>query len=95
MSSRLNFLFIFLISISNQALLANKQKVDSLENVLSHYSLNNTKKVDLMNEIAYSIFSNNEQEALRYANESARLSDSLKYDKGKAVSLWVTGKQAY
>lgn len=44
-----------------------------------------------MNEIAYSLYSNDTEKAIKYAIESSELSDRLEYRKGKAVSLWVTG----
>lgn len=91
MSCKLYFLFSLFLLVSIQTLFAQKQKIDSLENLLSRHSSNDTKKVDLMNEIGYSIFSNDTQKAMRYATESAQLSDQLNYTKGKAVSLWVTG----
>lgn len=91
MKSKLYFLFLFFILTSSQILLAQKQRADSLENVLNHHLVNNPEKVDLMNEIAYSIFSNDPQKAMRYAAESAKLSNELNYTKGKAVSLWITG----
>lgn len=88
MRSRLYFLFLF---ISIQTLFAQNPRVDSLESVLNSRSSDNPKKVDLMNEIAYSIFFNDSQKAMNYASEAARISDSLKYTKGKAVSLWIVG----
>lgn len=91
MKNKLYFLFLFFILISIQTLFAQKQKVDSLENILNRHSSNDSEKVDLMNEIAYSIFSNDAEKAMKYATESAQLSNQLNYTKGKAVSLWVTG----
>lgn len=91
MRNRLPILFLFLVLISIQTLFAQIQKVDSLENVLSHHHSNNSKRVDIMNEIAYLTHSNDPQKAMKYVSESARLSDRLNYRKGKAVSLWITG----
>lgn len=95
MKSRLYILFLFFLSISNQTLFAQEQKVDSLENLLRHHSSDSPEKVDIMNEIAYTIFSNDVQKAMKYAKESAQLSDKLNYTKGKAVSLWVNGLAHY
>lgn len=91
MRSILFFISLFFILISPKTLFAQMQKVDSLENVLIHHSSNNKEKVDLMNEIAYAIFPLDSKKAMEYASESRQLSDQLKYTKGKAVSMWVTG----
>lgn len=93
MSNQSYFLFLLFVFMSIQSLFpqVQKQKVDSLENLLQHHSSIDTERVDIMNEIAYAIFSSDAQKAMQYASESALLSDQLKYTKGKAVSLWVTG----
>lgn len=93
MRTRLCFpsLFLFFALTFIQTLSAQMQKVDSLENVLRQHSSNNREKVDIMNEIGYIIYSKDTQKAMKYASESAQLSDRLNYTKGKAISLWVTG----
>lgn len=91
MSSRLHFFFLFIVLFFVHSAFAQAHKVDSLESLLSRQSANSTKKVDIMNEIAYSIFSKDTEKALKYASESGQLSNQINYTKGKAVSLWVTG----
>lgn len=91
MNCKRNLILLLLSLFLGQPILAQKQKVDSLEQVLKHHSRNNTRKVDLMNEIAYTMFTNDGQKAMKYATESERLSDQLDYPKGKAVSIWIKG----
>lgn len=65
------------------------QKVDSLENVLKLHSSNNREKVDIMNETGYIIYSKDTKKAMKYASESARLSDRLNYTKGKLSLIHI------
>lgn len=91
MTSKLYLISLFSILISTQTISAQIQNVDSLENVLNRRSSDDKEKVDLMNEIAYSLFAKDAQKAMEYASKSTQLSDRLNYIKGKAVSMWVTG----
>lgn len=70
---------------------AQNQKVDSLENILKSYVQPDTTKVNILNEIAYTIYEQDGAKAKRYAEQSAELSDKLDYVKGKVTSMRITG----
>ena len=70
---------------------AQRQKIDSLENILKQHRTNDTVRVSLLNKIAYLSYSNNSKKAKAYATLSGNLSDKLEYKKGKATSLWLMG----
>lgn len=70
---------------------AQKNKVDSLENILKKHSTNDTIRVNLLNQIASLAFPNNKKKVKEYATLSENLSDQLGYPKGKAASLYFMG----
>jgi PAS domain S-box-containing protein len=70
---------------------AQKQKIDSLENILKQHRASDTVRVNILNKIAYLSYKNNSKKAKEYATQSGKLSDQLGYKKGKATSLWLTG----
>lgn len=70
---------------------AQQSLTDSLILVLQNHKSNDTAKVNLMTDIAYSLYRNNKSVATDYARQSAELSDKLNYQKGKASSLWIFG----
>lgn len=71
---------------------AQKNKVDSLENILKKHYTNDTAKVNLLNKLAYLLQNNdNNKKSIEYATQSGKLSDHLGYKKGKATSLWLIG----
>lgn len=66
-------------------------KIDSLEILLKKHSNADIAKVNLINALAYELFSSNPQKAKDYAEEAWIMASSLNYQKGKAASLWITG----
>ena len=80
----LTFLFAYTVN-------AQKNKVDSLENILKKHHTNDTAKVNLLNQIASLAFPNNIKKVKEYATLSENLSDQLGYQKGKAASLYFMG----
>jgi tetratricopeptide (TPR) repeat protein len=60
---------------------------DSLKSILPGTS--GQERVDLLNKIAYSVYITNPEETYRFAQQALELSDSLDYDQGKAVVLWL------
>lgn len=66
-------------------------KVDSLETLLRKNRHADTTKVNLINALAYELIENNPLKAKSYAEEAWMMSLPLKYHKGKAASLWITG----
>lgn len=70
-----------------------QQDVDSL--IALYKSAQDNEKVDLANEISFSILFDNPEEALEYADEAFRISSKSKYFAGKAESLLAKGKASY
>jgi tetratricopeptide (TPR) repeat protein len=66
-------------------------KVDSLENLLKSHEIDDTSKVNLLNEIAFEVYLTNKDKALKYATYSGELAEKLNYKKGIAESLWLMG----
>ena len=78
------FLFFPLVKAQNQ-------RIDSLENILKNYVQPDTTKVNILNEIAYSIYAEDAKKAKAYAEQSEEISDKIHYLKGKATSLRIIG----
>lgn len=66
-------------------------KIDSLEALLKKHIQADTAKVNLLNTLAYELFTRDPQKAKLYSHESWDISSQLDYPKGKAASLWTTG----
>lgn len=64
---------------------------DSLINVLDRRVKDDTNKVILLNEIAYSLIYSNPENAGQYAERAFDLSKELRFNNGKAVSLMNIG----
>ena len=85
---------IFLISLAiNQDVFCQQNKVDSLKNELTHAS--DTTRINILIELANTLIDYGDPEAEIYANEAFALSDSLKYDKGLAISKWHLANITY
>lgn len=70
---------------------AQNQKVDSLEKVLKSHIQTDTSRVNILNEIAYSLYNQDATKAEAYATQSGKISNQIHYLKGKATSLWIIG----
>jgi len=70
-------------------------EIDSLENLLQQHHQKDTVRVNLLNEIAYKIYSINIDKTLKYAEEAGNLADELIFAKGKAKSLKLIGVYYY
>lgn len=86
-------ILIFIFFCCTYALQASGQnaKADSLETALKRYSKIDTTRVDLMNNLAYELYTSAPNKAKEYADEALKMGFSLKYHKGEATSLWITG----
>ena len=67
---------------------AQTSEIDSLENLLHKHSLKDTVRVNLLNKLAYELYTRDIDKTLRYAEEANDLSNQLNYEKGRAKS-WV------
>ena len=88
-SFKLLFLFIALFAVKN--IEAQNAKLDSLENCLKNRSLEDTLKVNLLNESAYYLYKSDSAKAFRYTNEAVELAGKLNFRKGLAKSYYVIG----
>lgn len=70
---------------------AQNEQIDSLEKVLQHHTSADIAKVDMLNDLAYVLYSQDAKKARAYAEQSAEIADHLDYLKGKAASLWIMG----
>ena len=89
MNLRLPLLLLLIIVGGNTH--AQPAKVDSLEHVLKLHLTNDTVKVNLLNQIAYSVYTTDADKTRSYATQADKLSDKLHFRKGKAESLRLIG----
>ncbi len=66
--------------------------VDSLQRELGNLNIKDTSYINLVNKIAEGLVVSNPNRSLEFTAISERLSDSLGFLRGKAVSLLITGK---
>lgn len=80
-------LALFIVHYSLFIVQAQNPEIDSLENLLQKHQEKDTIRVNLLNEIAYKLYSININRTLKYAEEAGELADKLSFTKGKAESL--------
>ncbi|MGL4331967.1 MAG: tetratricopeptide repeat protein [Bacteroidales bacterium] len=66
-------------------------KSDKLKERLEEQKKEDTTKVNLLNQLAYELQKNDPKLSSEYADKAFQLSGKLKYDQGKAYSLWIKG----
>ena len=91
MGNALSLLLIFFVFFTTNAVKAQIARPDSLINLLKTHNLEDTARVDLLNETAIAIYKNDSIKASQYATEAAELSNKLNFKKGLAQSYYVTG----
>ena len=92
MNKHLPLILCFLLLFVTPGLKSEKNnKVDSLENLLKSQDIDNTSRVNLLNEIAFEVYLTNKDKALKYATASGELAEKLNYKKGIAESMWLLG----
>ena len=82
------YLWVFLCLLSAKA---QAEKVDSLRNALEKHVRVDRAQLDILNDLAYSAYAKNTEEAKSYALRSREVSGRLGYRKGEATSLWILG----
>jgi hypothetical protein len=66
--------------------------VDSLVKALSEQKFENKTKVNLLNQLAITVYKEDSTKAYKYADDALNLAKLLDYKHGIAESLWVFGK---
>lgn len=79
----------FLTLLHFNAIGQNKKAVDSLEHQLK--SAEGTAKVDVLNQLAYTFITNDNDKVVFYNNQAIALSKKLKYIKGEAIAYTYKG----
>ena len=88
---RNNIFLIIFLTLFTGSLAGRTSTTDSLETKLKSYKSNDTTKVNILNQIAYSTYSTDIEKTRRFATESYELSKRLGFTKGQAESLWLHG----
>lgn len=70
---------------------AQTNNVDSLEHLLKTRLINDTVKVNLLNDIAIRVHTTDSGKTFKYINQAIDISNKLSYTSGKAESMWVKG----
>lgn len=89
---RINLFITLLIFCLQSSLYGQNTVADSLQSQLENFKTKDTSYINLVNKIAESLVVSNPDRSLEFTAISERLSDSLDFLKGKAVSLLISGK---
>ncbi|MEP6684479.1 MAG: tetratricopeptide repeat protein [Parafilimonas sp.] len=81
-----NLFFLLIATQLSLAANAQRNELDSLLNVLKNYHKNDTVKINLLNDIAYSYYTTDPDKGLAMAKEAATLSKKLNYPLKLATS---------
>jgi signal transduction histidine kinase len=82
-------LFAFMPAVS----MAQGTTTDSLENKLSQAT--GTKRVDVLNQLAYAFITVDNEKVIRYNNEALQLAKSIHYKKGEGIAYSYRGVYDY
>lgn len=84
---------LILIILFNVSLCVSGQSghMPGLEERLRRHTKEDTVRVNLLNQLAYGLAKNDRSLSDGYASQALELAGRLKYDKGKAYSLWIKG----
>src|SRR5690606_8092099 len=88
-------LFLLLLWLMPQfnSIVAQNKQLDSLRNVLP--GSKDTTRVNVLNEIAYSLYRDDASEAIRIASEAIALAKKISYPKGLALSYDLMGRSYF
>ncbi len=84
--------FKIILLLSFITTFSQNKKIDSLKFVLDTHIQRDSIRVDILNKIASKVYQNNNDKAIELIAEAIAISDSLKYNYGKAESLYTLGK---
>ncbi len=88
-------LSILIITSVFQNLNAQNAEIDSLINLLEQHKGEDTTRVNLLNDIAYSFTYVDFEKNLSYAKEGLELAEKLSFEEGQATSLCHIGWYYY
>lgn len=88
---RSSFLSLWLLLFIVGTLSGQTYKIDSLRTLIEKNIDADTLKVNRINELAFELYNRDANKALSLAEESMQMATTLKFHKGKANSLWITG----
>jgi PAS domain S-box-containing protein len=76
-------------------LTAQNSEVDSLENLLLEHTNEDTIRVNLLNNIAYILYTIDSEKSLKYAEKAGVIADKLSFKNGQSTSFNVIGINHY
>lgn len=82
----------FFLMASITGVFGQNSTVDSLVKALSEQKFENKTKVNLLNQLAITVYKEDSTKAYKYADDALNLAKLLDYKHGIAESLWVFGK---
>ena len=84
-------LFLLLFLSFSTTVIAQDTSIDSLENELVNHLLEDTTRVNLLNNLAFSYYSIDLDKAIEYIDEAVQIAEKLDYKRGKAKSIYLKG----
>ncbi len=84
-------LYFFILLFTSGGINAQTSDKTDEEKELLRYKKEDTVKVNMLNRVAYSIYSSNPTKAKEYAREAVDISKKRNYPEGKAEGLWLEG----
>lgn len=84
------FLVVFFTLLYN-SVCGQSPNADTLINILNSHTKKDTARVNLLNKIAFDLYTSQIDKTKEYATESYNLAKELGYSKGEAESLWLQG----
>lgn len=84
--------FIFIcIEVSSTFAFAQNHTIDNLESKLNKHDQIDTSKVNLLNQLAYELFTYDAKRSKTYADQSLKMALELNYPQGEATALYLVG----
>lgn len=79
------------IELSLSSVFSQTPVIDNLKSTLDRHIQTDTAKVNLLNKLAYELFTYDVKKTKKYAEQSLRMAIQLNYPKGKAAALCLVG----
>lgn len=85
------FLFLYFIGLYCLNLYAQRDKIDSLQTVLSNLDVRDTTYVEVANDIAFRLSMTDQQQSIYYINLAISVAKDLNYEKGIIRAITIKG----